>query len=107
VKGSGYNYNQPETGLPMVEYYVDTCELFQEQMNTETTFRGKRSIRYKDGRMLIIWGHDEAIFKQYLLTKKGWVGPNGEIGLTPKDEGMGLMISVMQCREFGFGLENE
>ena len=55
--------------------------------------------------MLIIWGHDEAIFKQYLLTKKGWVGPNGEISLTPKDEGMGLMISAMQSREFGFGLE--
>jgi hypothetical protein len=30
VKGSGYNYNQPETGVPMVEYHVDTCELFQE-----------------------------------------------------------------------------
>jgi hypothetical protein len=68
----------------MVEYHVDTCEFFQEQMNVETTFRGKRSIRYEDGKMLIIWGRDEAIFKQYLLTKKGWVGPNGEIGLTPK-----------------------
>jgi hypothetical protein len=105
VKGSGYNYNKPETGLPMVEYHVETYELFQERMNAETTFGGKRSVRYKDGRMLIIWGHDEAIFKQYLLTKKGWVGPNSEIGLKPTDEGMGLMISAMQCCEFGFGLE--
>jgi hypothetical protein len=39
VKGSGYNYNQPETVLPMVEYHVDTCELFQERMNAETTFQ--------------------------------------------------------------------
>jgi hypothetical protein len=45
VKGSGYNYNQPETGLPMVEYHVDTCELFQERMNAETTFGRKRSVR--------------------------------------------------------------
>jgi len=73
----------------MVEYHVGTCELFQERMNEETPFGGKRSVRHKNGLMLIMWGHDEAIFKQYLLTKKSWVGPNGEVGLIPKDEGMG------------------
>ncbi len=31
--------------------------------------------------------------------------PNSEIGLTSEDEGMGLMISAMQCHKFGFGLE--
>jgi hypothetical protein len=57
--------------------------------------------------MLIIWGHDEAIVKQFTLTKKGWTGPNGEIPIVPKDEGMGIMISAFQCREFGFGLPIE
>ncbi len=83
----------------MVVYHVDTCESIQERMNAETTFGGKSRVRYKDGRLLIMWGLGKAIFKQYLLTKKG------EIGLTPKDEGTGLMISVMQCHKFGFGLE--
>jgi hypothetical protein len=43
--------------------------------------------------------HNEAIFKQFLLTKKSWCGPNGETVLVPKD----LMISAFQSREFGFG----
>ena len=41
VKGLGYRYNQPETGVPMVEYHVDSCELFQEQMNQKTAFGQK------------------------------------------------------------------
>jgi hypothetical protein len=28
-QGNGYRYNQPETGHGMVEYHVDTCDLFQ------------------------------------------------------------------------------
>jgi hypothetical protein len=40
-------------------------------MNEETEYGGKRSME-----MLFIWGHDEAIFKQFLLMKKkNWVGP--------------------------------
>jgi hypothetical protein len=48
--------------------------------------------------------HNEAIMKQYLLTKK-WRGPNGETALVPKDEGMGIMISAMISREFGWGID--
>ena len=55
--------------------------------------------------MLIIMGHDEAIMKQYLLTNKHWTGPNGEKAISPKDEGLGIMISAFQCREFGFGMK--
>ena len=105
AKKGGYHYNHPETGVDMVEYHVDTCNLFQERMNKETQFGGQRSVRYPEGRMLIIWGHDEAIFKQYTLTKKSWRGPNGETAIVPKDEGAGIMISAFQCREFGFGME--
>jgi hypothetical protein len=54
---------------------------------------------------LVIFGHDEHIFKQYHMTNKSWVAPNGERVLVPKDDGQGLMISTFQSREFGFGLE--
>jgi hypothetical protein len=30
----------------MVKYHVDTCELFQERMNEEMSFVGKRSVRH-------------------------------------------------------------
>jgi hypothetical protein len=43
-KGGGYRYNQPETGQAMVEYHVDTCDLFQQRMNEETAFGGRRSV---------------------------------------------------------------
>jgi hypothetical protein len=43
-------------------------------MNEETEYGGKRSNRYKEGEMLFIWGHDEAIFKQFLLMKKKKLG---------------------------------
>jgi hypothetical protein len=32
-KGIGYRNNQPEMGHGMVEYHVDTCDLFQQRMN--------------------------------------------------------------------------
>ena len=54
--------------------------------------------------MLIILGHDEAIMKQYLLTNKHCTDPNGEKAISPKDEGLRIMISAFQCHEFGFGM---
>ncbi len=33
------------------------------------------------------------------------MAPNGERVLVPKDDAQGLMISMFQSREFGFGLE--
>ena len=60
-------------------------------------------------RPIIMLGHDECIFKQYQFTNKGWVSDNGTQEILPKDEGMGVMISAFQSREFGFGwsLTNE
>jgi hypothetical protein len=98
-------YRDNNTDVPMVEYHVNIHEMFQRQMNEETEYRGKRSVRYKEGKMLFIFGHDEAIFKQYLLTKTSWVSPNGETAIIPKDEGMGMMIPAFQSRKFGFGFE--
>ncbi len=35
-KGSGFHYNHPETGVPMVEYHVDMSDLFQKRMGEES-----------------------------------------------------------------------
>ena len=51
-----------------------------------------------------MFGHDESIFKQYLLTGKAWIGPNGEKAISPKDEGQSIMISAFQSRHEGFGM---
>jgi hypothetical protein len=100
---SGYKYTD-EKGNFMVEYHVDCCKDFQEKCDTETQFGGHLSVRNHNPRPLIIFGHDEAIFKQYTLTKSAWVAPDGTKVLVPKDEGQGLMISAFQSREYGFGL---
>ncbi len=74
-KQAGYQYYHPETDKAMVEYHIDTSELFQERMNKETPYGGQRSVRYEEGPMLIILGRDKAIIKQFTLTVKGWVAP--------------------------------
>jgi hypothetical protein len=71
-------------------------------MNEKNAFGGRPSVRRdKSKKMMIKIGHDKAIMKQYLLTKKKWRGPNGETALVPKDKGMGIMISAMISRELG------
>ena len=102
-RNSGYRYTNGD-GVNMVEYHVDSLGLFQERMD-RLEFGGNLSVRKKAGeKPLIIFGHDECIYKQYLLTKKAWTLPSGEKQLVPKDEGQGIMISALQSREFGFGL---
>jgi hypothetical protein len=39
-KQTGYHYCHPETDKAMIEYHVDTREMFQEQMNKEIPYRG-------------------------------------------------------------------
>ncbi len=66
-KQAGYQYHHPESDEAMVEYHIDTSELFQERMSKETPYGGQRSVRYEEGPMLIILGHDKAIIKQLHL----------------------------------------
>jgi hypothetical protein len=69
----------------MVEYHVNSCRLFQDQMNKHTQFGGNLSVRRDPtSAPLLIFGHDECIFKQYTLSKKSWTGPSGETVLVPK-----------------------
>jgi len=82
-KNSGYKY-QDKNGINMVKYHVDSCYLFQDQMHEETEFGGNLSAHLEQhDHPLIIFGHDKCIFKQFHMTKKAWMGPNGETVLIP------------------------
>ncbi len=54
---------------------------------------------------LVVFGQDEAIFKQYTLMLKIWLGRGGNQPLRPKDDGLVLIISAFKYRDFGFGFE--
>ena len=45
------------------------------------------------------------MFSQFSFNGKQWVSPDGKRAILPKSNGMGIMISAFQSREFGFGLE--
>jgi len=101
----GFQYKNDD-GVNMIEYHVDDHDDFHIIMNQKHKYGGELSVRKPpDIRPLIIIGHDECIFKQYLSTLYAWVGSNGERGLVPKDDGQGVMISAFQSREFGFGMQ--
>ena len=57
----------------------------------------------KNSKILIGFGHDEAMYNKNTFTKKSWTGPSWEIAILPKEDGTGLMVSALQSREFGFG----
>jgi hypothetical protein len=104
TKGSGYRYIDPLTNEVMVEYHVDASEKLLLLGNVTNEFRGNLSVKMPLGHPLISFGRDESIFKQYLISGKTWIGPDGERNIAPKDEGLGVMISAFQSKEFGFGL---
>jgi hypothetical protein len=91
----------------MVELHVDELpesELFT-RINNECKFGGNLSVRRGlEERPIFSFSQDECNFRQFIFTGSSWTGPKGEQGIIPKDEGIGLMISAFQSREFGFGM---
>lgn len=83
----------------MVPYLVTFSSshhgMCQKQMIEETDFRGKGSVRFKEGKMLFIFGYDDAIFKQYFFIIKSWVGSSKETAIIFKDEGIGVKIPTL------------
>ena len=45
------------------------------------------------------------VYSSNTFYPKLWTGPDWEKLLVPKDEGIGIMISYSQSREFGFGFD--
>jgi hypothetical protein len=87
----------------MVESHLNTCRTFMQQMNKEMRFGGNISVcMLLCQRPFIVMGQDECIEKQYSFTRKAWLVPEGEQPITPKDDGLGVMILAMQSQEFGY-----
>ena len=104
--GNGHEYTDLETNIEMVELHVDAHPSFQVKMNETTEFGGSLSVRRPPNtKPLICFGQDECIFKQYIFTGKAWTLPDGQKPIIPKDEGLGVMISAIVSREFGFGMK--
>ncbi len=51
---------------------------------------------------LIIIGQDESVFSQFSFNGMQWVGPSCERSILPKNDGIGVMVSPFQSREFGW-----
>jgi hypothetical protein len=103
---TGHQYLDIETNIEMVELHVDSHPSFHDKMNATTKFGGNLSVRMPpNNKPLICFGQDECIFKQYLFTGKAWTMPDGQKPIIPKDEGLGVMVSGIVSREFGFGLK--
>jgi len=83
--GSGYKYNDAKTGGEMVEYQVDASEKLKQWVNTG--YAGSNlSIQFPTGqKSIIVFSYDECIFKQFTVSSKSWIGPNGETNVIQKD----------------------
>jgi hypothetical protein len=103
---SGFRYID-ENGCDMVEFHVDTCHIFEERANDETKIWRELQCKKKktEEKPLLMFRHDECIFKQYTMSGKHWKAPNGAVVLIPKDDRQGVMISAFQSRALGFGVQ--
>ena len=97
-------------GNKKFEFHVDDCEEFSQWTSwpddQSRQFGGCLSVRMpKDVKPIIVFGQDECIFKQYIFTKKSWMGPEGQTAMVPKEEGHGLMMSSFVSRDYGFNMQ--
>ena len=103
----GYNYISDDN-RHMVEFHVDDLDLLHDYAATIGfgSFGGNLSVRKPSGvKPLMIFGQDESVYSQFLFGNRQWVGPEGQRPLLPKTDGLSLMISALQSRETGFGVE--
>ena len=87
VPNSGYHYDDDaKDGSAMVEFHVDAHRSFQESLLL-SGFGGNPSVRKpKEEKMVLSFGHDEAIFNKDTYTSRCWSGCDGEQCLIPKSE---------------------
>ena len=102
----GYSYRSAD-GIEMVEFHVDDHD-FLHDLAEEMGYGlmgGNLSVRMPPGsKPLMVFGQDECVFNQYLISSREWVGPDGQRALLPKTDGLSLMMSAFQSRETGFGM---
>ena len=98
----GYEYENE-----MLEFHVDDHDCLQEYAtHLWPEFGGTLSVRHpENSRPLIIFGQDESVFSQFSFNGTQWVGPSGKRSILPKNDGIGVMVSAFQSREFGWGVD--
>ncbi len=98
----GYEYENE-----MLEFHVDDHDCLQEYTtHLWPEFGDTLSVRRPEtSRPLIIFGQDESVFSQFSFNGTQWVGPSGERSILPKNDGIGVMVSAFQSKEFGWGVD--
>ena len=103
LKEAGYSYVDADKGVDVLEFHINDCEYFIYLIKG-THYGEFLSVMFTEGQIPVMnIGHDECIFKQYIFSPKSWKVPDGETLLVPKYEGIGIMISDFQSRNFDFG----
>ena len=104
---TGWHYIDSKTSKDMYEFHVDVHETFQSKFENHE-YGGNLSIRKDpESKIILSFGHDEAIFNMMAFTSRCWSGTHGEQPIVPKDNGTGIMYSCFQSREFGFGYSSK
>jgi hypothetical protein len=86
--GSGYYYTDAVTKEKMVEFHVVASDKVLLLGDIDGDFGGNLSVQFPPGcKPLISFGHDESIYKQFLISLKTWIGPDSEKNIAPKDDG--------------------
>ena len=66
----------------MVYFHINDCEGFIYLIKG-THYGGFLSVRFPEGQIPVMnIGHDECIFKPYIISPKSWTGPDGENDLS-------------------------
>jgi hypothetical protein len=95
ARGSAYHYFDEVRKEKMVEFHVDASDKLLFLGNVTGDFGGNLIVRFPTGcKPLVSFCHDESIYKQFLITKKSWIGPDGERNIVPKDDGWGIGLCV-------------
>lgn len=101
--GFTYQYSTAGGGIEMVE--VHALQFYEKHRHNLDAFMSENGMTFCNSVRvpLLMFGQDEAIFKQNLMNIMEWQGRNGEMPTKPKDEGQGLMASGITGRELGYG----
>eukprot|EP00957_Ditylum_brightwellii_P032216 2442298-Ditylum_brightwellii.AAC.1 len=90
----------------MVTLHAYSCEDFVLDILKSSKYGGNLNIRkYPNIKPITVLVQSGLLLKKDSFSSKGWKMHDGAIVLLPKTEGKGLMMSVLQCRYWGFGLQ--
>ena len=106
ILSNGHTYDDPDSGDKTIGFHVDDYEFLQQQANEKYgEFGGAISVHITQGENPIIFWVNMKLLKKFIFNGSMWIGPDGERAMLPKINSLGVMVSVLQSRETGFGIE--